>query len=101
MYSLRTLFFTLPLYFSNIFSPLGVIFGEDYSFERQKVYLFLPLLIAAYIEMLIRYPHRILDIFRKYIPYILALLVIPIVSAFYFAIHFDLDWFMGSHEKHH
>jgi hypothetical protein len=50
MYSLRILFFTLPLYFSHVFSPLGVTLGESYSFERYKVYLFLTLLAIAYIE---------------------------------------------------
>ena len=101
MYSLRILFFILPLYFSHAFSPLGVTIWESYSFERYKVYFFLTLLVVAYFEILIRYPHRIWDIFRKYIPYIVALLVIPIASALYFSTFLDLDWLMGSHEKHH
>lgn len=50
---------------------------------------------------MIRYPHHIFDIFRKYILYIIIFLAIPTASALYFAIPLDLDWFMGSHEKHH
>ncbi len=101
MYSLRFLFFSLPLYFSHVFSPLGVTIGETYAFERYKVYLFLMLIAAAYIEMLIRYPDRILYIFHKYFLHIIILLILPIVSALYFSIPLDIDWLMGSHEKHH
>ncbi len=50
MYSLRVLFFSLPLYFSHVFSPLGLTIGESYSFERYKVYFFLILLFIACIE---------------------------------------------------
>lgn len=65
------------------------------------MYLFLILIVVAYIEMLIRYRERIWNIVRQYIPYIIFFLAIPITSALYFAIPLDLDWFMGSHEKHH
>ena len=101
MYSLSILFFSLPLYFSHVFSPIGVTIWESYSFERYKVYLFLILLVVAYIEWLIRYPQRIWNIVRKYAHIIALLFVIPIASAFYFATPLDLDWLMGSHEKHH
>ncbi len=101
MYSLRVLFFVLPLYFSHVFSPFGIAIWESYSFERYKVYLFLILLIIAYIEWLILYPGRIWEIFRQYIFQIIGLLLIPVVSAMYFVIPFDSNWLFGSYEKHH
>lgn len=101
MYLLHILFFSLPLYFSHVFSPLGVTIWESYSFERYKVYLFLILLVFVSIEWLIRYPQRILDILGKYAHIIVLLLVIPVVSALYFATPLDIGWLMGSHEKHH
>lgn len=101
MYSLRILFFSLPLYFSHVFSPIGVTLGESYSFERYKVYLFLTLLAIAYIEWLTRYRHRVWDIFCKHAHIILMLLVLPLVSAVYFATPLDIGWLQGSYEKHH
>ncbi len=101
MYSLRVLFFILPLYFSHILSSLGVTIWESYSFERQKVYLFLILIILAYIEWLIRFPRRIWDISCKYATIFGILLIIPIISTLYFSGSLDMYWLLGSHEKHH
>ncbi len=101
MYSLHILFFLLPLFFSHMFAPLGVMTWESYSFERYKVYLFLILLIIAYIEWFIRYSGRMWEIFRQYIFQITGLLLVPVVSALYFVIAFDSNWFWGSYEKHH
>ena len=101
MYSLRIIFFIIPLYFSHILSPIGMTIWESYSFERQKVYLFLFLFLIAYIEWLIRFPWRILDILRKYGAIFALLLIIPIISTLYFSGYLDMYWLLGSHEKHH
>lgn len=101
MYSLRILFFSLPLYFSHVLSPVGVIIWESYSFERYKVYLFLILLIVAYIEVLIRFPERILDTLCRYFSMVATVLLLPVVSALYFTTPLDNDWLFGSYEKHH
>ncbi len=101
MYSLRILFFSLPLYFSHFFSPIGIVIGETYSFERYKVYLFLFLIVVGYIEVWIRFPQRIWSILCRYAPIFFIILTLPILSAVYFAIPLDTDWFMGSYEKHH
>lgn len=101
MYFLSLLFFTLPLYFSHVLSPFGLVIWGAYSFERQKIYLFLIILIFAYIEGLIQFSESIINICNKYI-YILTILVIsPFLSILYYWWRFDAVFFIGSYEKHH
>ncbi len=101
MYSLRILFFTLPLYFSHVFSPFGVVIGEVYSFERQKVYLFFILLCIAFIECIIRFPDAIWNAVRKYANILTILLLLPIFATLYFNGTLDMNFLFGSYEKHH
>jgi hypothetical protein len=101
MYSILILFFALPLYFSHVFSPLGLIIGEVSSFERQKVYLFCILVCLAGIEWLIRYPDRIWKIIKDYGYIFLLILILPIFATVYFRGNLDVNFFLGSYEKHH
>lgn len=50
MYSLIAIIVLIPLYFSHVFSPFGVIIWESSSFERQKVYLFFFLILLGLVE---------------------------------------------------
>lgn len=101
MYSILILFFALPLYFSHVFSPLGLIIGEVSSFERQKVYLFCILVCLAGIEWLIRYPERIWKIIRDYGYIFVLILIIPFFATSYNNWYLDTNFFLGSYEKHH
>lgn len=101
MYFLSFLFFTLPLYFSHIFLPFGLVIWETYSFERQKVFFFLCLLLLCYIEWLIRFPQLIINIYKKYLNIFIILLILPIVSVYYFGWRVDIDFLVWSYEKHH
>lgn len=101
MYFLSLLFFTLPLYFSHVFSPFGLVIWGAYSFERQKIYVFLIILLFAYIEGLMQFSKSIINICNKYM-YVLTILVIsPFLSILYYWWRLDAVFFIGSYEKHH
>ncbi len=101
MYSLLALFFLIPLYFSHVLSPIGLSIGGNYSFERQKVYLFLILVVVSYIETLIRSPGKLVQVFKKYKYTISILFLIPILWGLYsWLISTELFW-LGWLEKRH
>jgi hypothetical protein len=52
-------------------------------------------------EFCIRQPQHIIAIFYKYFFPIIGVICIPVVSALYFDSSIDMDWLLGSHEKHH
>ncbi len=101
MYSLRILFFSLPLYFSHVFSFFGLIIWESSSFERQKVIFFWILLIFVLIEAYIRYRANVEDMVKKYWKYIFGFLGIPLFSSIFFWTPIDTLWLIWSYEKHH
>lgn len=101
MYSFSFLFFTLPLYFSHIFLPFGLVIWEAYSFERQKVIFFFGILLLSYLEWIIRFPQLIENVYKKYLYIIIILLILPIVSMLYFGWRVDTDFLIWSYEKHH
>lgn len=101
MYSLTALFFILPLYFSHVLSPFGLIFWESYSFERQKIYLLSLFLIICMIEVIVFHRDDIMRFLRKNWYIFLWLSFIPIFSLFYYWGLFNNDFLIGSYEKHH
>lgn len=101
MHSLRIVFFTLPLYFSHVLSPFGIVFWDTYSFERQKVYFLLFFLFYVFVEWLFRFPHSIRNTIHKYGYICSILLCIPIISVIFFWKIFDQNFFFGSYEKNH
>jgi hypothetical protein len=101
MYSLRILFFTLPLYFSHIFSGFGIVFGGVSSFERQKVYLMVILTAIALIEWIWRYPDAVVWTLRKYGLLTLILLLCPFLAIYWWGGDIDSLYWWGGMEKHH
>lgn len=101
MYSLLFLFFALPLYFSHIFAPFGLIIWESSSFERQKMYLFVFLVILSLIENLILNKIQFLNACKKYGYYLLLFFVLPLLSGFFWSWELGNIFFVGSQEKHH
>lgn len=101
MYSLIVLFFTLPLYFSHVLAPFGIVFWEGYSFERQKFYLLSLFFIISLIEAAIFHYADILRFLKKYGYIFLCLAIIPMISTIYYWGTFSVDFWTGSFEKHH
>ncbi len=58
-------------------------------------------MIFCYIEGLLRFPHRLWVTLRKYVFIFGILCIIPILSRLYFGSSLQMDWIMGSYEKHH
>lgn len=128
MYSIIALFLTIPLYFTDFFSPIGIIIWEWRSFERQKMYLLVFLLICAIFERIIQkrtniyvfftsFSHKGKRVwesswvngglelnFKKYSIYFLfvsLLFIIPCISLFWWdSLSYDTFLFW-SQEKHH
>lgn len=102
MYSLFVIFVSVPLYFSHVFSPIGLIIWDVSSFERQKVYLFLILVFIAIIEWLIRFSDSILHTLKEYFFVIMVTIIIPLISSFFTGVDFfSKSNLLGSYEKHH
>ena len=122
MYSLILIIFFIPLYFSHILAPYGIIFPDVYihfvnlfrdtdilfssssSFERQKVYLFLILLICSLIEYIfqISFSKKAYSIpSRRKIFFMLFLIGFPILGFFVSSYLSFPDWFLWSEEKKH
>lgn len=102
MYSLFAIFLTIPLYFSHVFSPFGLIIGDGSSFERQKVYLFLILISIACIEFLIHSYNTFSITFQKYKYVFCIALLLPIIGWYLFGNNFlDNSYLLWSYEKHH
>ncbi len=101
MYSLIAIFFAIPLYFSHVFSPFGVIIWNSGSFERQKVYLFAMLIVMAIVELGMRRWKDLFPIIEKYWYGILFVLCVPYFSTYYWDAPFGEHFFLWSFEKHH
>lgn len=101
MYSLIAILALIPLYFSHIFAPFGLIIWESFSFERQKMYLFLILLLIACLEIIWTHYDTLKQKIRKFGLYIVLLLALPFLSAFIRWSMVDATFFLGSFEKHH
>ncbi len=101
MYSFIILFFTLPLYFSHVFSPFGLIIWDVSSFERQKIYFFVVLILMACVEWCIRFSDLIWNTLKKYGYIFFVAIMLPFFSAMYFQDSIGRDFFIGSHEKNH
>ncbi len=101
MYSLIALFFCLPLYFSHIFSPFGTIIWETSSFERQKVYLLILLVLMCVMEILYRNGGGLCIQMKKYWKYIMWICIFPLFVSFWWWYTLDDHFFFWSREKHH
>jgi hypothetical protein len=102
MYSLLAILVSVPLYFSHVFSPLGIIVWDVSSFERQKIYLFILLTIVAIIEWCIRFPNSIFYTLKRYFFIIILCILLPIFSSFFTGTDiFSASNLLGSYEKHH
>ncbi len=122
MYSLILIVFLIPLYFSHILAPFGVIFPDVYiqlvnlfrdtdilfssvsSFERQKVYLFLILLVFALVEYIFQicFPKKEYRVpSQRKILFTLFLILFPVLGFFIAPSLSFPEWFLGSEEKKH
>ncbi len=122
MYSLILIVFLVPLYFSHILAPFGIVFPDVYihlvnlfrdtdilfsstsSFERQKVYLFLILLVFALVEYIFqrafsKKEYRVPS--KRKIFFTLFLMLFPVLGFFIAPSLSFPDWFLGSVEKKH
>ncbi len=82
MYSLSLIVALIPIFFSHILSRFGIFFMEGSSFERVKVYLFLILICAAFIEMVVFSFEEVVAFFQKNYPIVLTLFFLPILFQF-------------------
>ncbi len=101
MYSLIALFFSIPLYFSHVFSWAGVIIWDSSSFERQKVYLFWILICIALIEVCITKWIKFSSFLKKYGVYVASVILLPILSTYVWWVERSEHFFIWTHEKHH
>lgn len=101
MYSLIAIFSFIPLYFSHIFAPFGVIIWESSSFERQKVLLFTLLVIGAFMELVWSHYNEMMSFLVSRWKLLIALLIFPFVSYAFWGAQYDVDFFLGSYEKYH
>lgn len=101
MYSLLILSFALPLYFSHILAPFGLIIWESSSFERQKMYLFIFLVILSLIENLVFNKTHFLNVCKKYGYGFMTFALLPLLSGLFWSWELGSSFFIGSQEKHH
>ncbi len=101
MYSLRFLFFVLPLYFSHVFMSFGWIIWESASFERQKMYFFLICLVVILAELAITRGRLFIQRLMQYTPMLLVFLALPLASLLFWWTDMDTYWIRGSYEKFH
>ncbi len=101
MYSLILLFFTIPLYFSHVFAPFGLIIWETSSFERQKVYLFAIFVVISFLEICISRREALFAFFKSHIFSLSFFILLPFISLWLHDLP-DISFFLsGWYEKHH
>jgi hypothetical protein len=100
MFGLMAMFLLVPLYFSHVFAPFGMIIGEGSSFERQKGYIFAVLLVMALFEIMISKMPMIITTVEKNWKIYLALLILPSIPWWLYTPDPEL-FFIGSIEKNH
>ena len=100
MFGLMAMFLLVPLHFSHLFAPFGMIIGEGSSFERQKGYIFAILLVMTLFEIMISKMPMIISTIESNWKTYLALLVLPYISWWLYTPDPEL-FFIGSLEKNH
>ncbi len=114
-YSLILIFLLVPLYFSHVFTPFWIpwssidsivyplqIFISDHSsFERQKVFLFLLLIIIAVAEWFLFHTKSLIESIKKYGYIFLILASIPLVSIWISWDALGTNFYSWGYEKHH
>lgn len=101
MYSLIAIFALVPLYFSHVLAPFGVIIWETSSFERQKVYLFFFLSLLALVELAWTHGEEVWQRLKQHGWYLVGLLLFPLVSTLVWSTPLDFSFLFWSYEKRH
>jgi hypothetical protein len=101
MRSLILLFLLVPLYFSHVFAPFGLVIWEGSSFERQKWYLAIILLISAICELLFTRRTIFFSVMWRSWKLLASLILIPLLGILFSPDRDIVLFFLGTFEKNH